>query len=271
MRALAAALAGLAVMSSAAAIGREKAIHAFRWRDDAGACQAPAPFRPWSWDRIQRVAGLPDDKTVVFTVDGGLVPEALSEASAQLRALDVRATFFLMTGPLAKSPRGQQIVAQLVADGHELGNHTVNHPHLTRLPDERLRAELADAERWIAEAAGGGATPLFREPFLDRDARTDRIAAELCLKPVGFTVYTRDDRPGVTASEIAGAVLRDRKRPRELASGAILMFHASQPENRRAWPYIVAELRRRGHRFVPLGEALRSAAAGEAQAGASEE
>jgi peptidoglycan/xylan/chitin deacetylase (PgdA/CDA1 family) len=234
-------------------------IHSYKWRKADGSCRVPKPYRPWSRSRLRKVDGL-QGKKVIFTVDGGLVPEALEQAASALHALEVRATFFLMTDPLAKATRGKEIVRKLIEHGHELGNHTASHPKLSKLSDERIRAELQDAERFMKDALGDDfhATPLLREPFLDRDERTDRMAEELCLRSVWFTVYTRDDEAGITAKQIEEAVLRDRGKKRKLEPGTILMFHASQKENRRAWPKIVKTLRDRGYDFIPLGEALRN-------------
>ena len=160
MRVGVAVLAWLVTLASPLAesqAGRHQPIHAYRWRKGDGACRVPKPFRPWSWSRLHRVKGLPP-KTIVFTVDGGLLPEALATASAQLAALDVRATFFLMTDSLSKSPRGKEIVRGIVADGHELGNHSVSHPKLTKLDDEQVKGELVDAERTARRRASAASS-----------------------------------------------------------------------------------------------------------------
>lgn len=196
-----------------------------------------------------------------MTVDAGLDVEALEEALDLLDELKVRATFFLMTGPLREHPRGEEVVRRMVAAGHEMANHTVSHPHLTRHTDAQVRAQLEDAEAWVRRVAGVSTRPFFREPYLDRDARVDRLVADLCYRSVWFTIYARDDERDITARQIVEAVLLDGDRARRIESGSVLMFHASQRENLRAWPVLFRTLRKRGFSIEPLGAALREASA----------
>ncbi len=220
----------------------------------------PRAFRPWSWSRLRRVHGL-GGKTVIVTVDGGLDNSTFEKGLDVLSTYGIRATFFLMTGPMMRTPKGRAVVERLVAEGHELGNHTVDHPKLSKKTDEQARQQLLDAERWVEKVTGLRTMPLLREPYLDRDDRIDKLSRKLCYRSIWFTVYTRDDTAGVTAQEIIDAVLLDGEKPRKLKSGSILMFHASQKENLKAWPIIFSALRAKGHRFMPLGEALRRRAA----------
>ena len=206
------------------------------------------------------------NKTIIVTVDGGLDNSTFERGLDVLRAQGIRATFFLMTGPMMRSPKGRVVLERLVAEGHELGNHTVDHPKLTQKTNEQARKQLLDAESWVQQVTGLTTMPLLREPYLDRDDRIDKLSRKLCYRPIWFTVYTRDDTEGVTAQQIIDAVLLDGKKPRKLKSGSILMFHASQKQNLKAWPIIFGALRAKGYRFMPLGEALRRRAAAKRRA-----
>ncbi|TAJ23879.1 MAG: hypothetical protein EPO68_02300 [Planctomycetota bacterium] len=67
-------------------------------------------------------------------------------------------------------------VAELRARGHEIGSHTVSHPILPGLSDERLRCELVDSKRalelWLGEPVRG-----FCHPNGDTDARVGAAVA----------------------------------------------------------------------------------------------
>jgi peptidoglycan/xylan/chitin deacetylase (PgdA/CDA1 family) len=79
-----------------------------------------------------------------------------------LARLDVRTTFFVLPDPLRHDRVAWQ---EAVAAGHEIGNHTVNHPCSANFPWSRdralesltvddLAAEVADAEHRIEDAVG---------------------------------------------------------------------------------------------------------------------
>ena len=62
----------------------------------------------------------------------------------------------------------------LVANGWEIGSHTLTHPHLTELGDAELREQLAVSKRECAELTGADCTSIAF-PYGDSD---DRVIAE---------------------------------------------------------------------------------------------
>ena len=229
------------------------------WGGAGDRCSVPAGYSPWSWSLLRRVRGL-REKVVIITVDGGLDVGVTHQGLDVLRDYGVQATYFLTTAGLEKTKGGRDLVQRIATEGHEVANHSVTHPKLTRLDDAGVRAEIADADSWLAGVLGYSPRPFFRPPFLARNERTDRITKDLCYRPVWFTVYTRDDEEGIVADDIAKAVLcdDDGDQPRKLKRGSILMFHASQEETVKAWPVIFTGLRESGFRFMTLSEAIQA-------------
>lgn len=89
---------------------------------------------------------------------------------------DIPATFFVVAEDLDVSARGAEarasraLLADLVAAGHELGNHSYSHPYnLARLSAERIAEELGRAHELVGEVAGG-APAGFRAPGYDVSA-----------------------------------------------------------------------------------------------------
>ena len=74
-----------------------------------------------------------------------------------------KATFFVVAQDLA-SAEVRAVLADVVAAGHEVGNHSLTHPYnLSRLSGEQLREELHKA-RAILQDATGQAVAGFRAP-----------------------------------------------------------------------------------------------------------
>lgn len=86
-------------------------------------------------------------RAVVLTFDDGKA-DALTHVLPALRQRGMRAVFFIPTG-LVGTPGylTWDGVRALAAAGMEIGSHSVDHPRLADLPDERVRAELVDSKR----------------------------------------------------------------------------------------------------------------------------
>lgn len=96
-----------------------------------------------------RDSSLPDD-AVVFTFDDGL-RTALNAADI-LESNDVLGTFYIISGLLGEFHEGQKVlepgeVKELNDRGHEIGSHTVSHPHLTHYSEEHIRNELVESKK----------------------------------------------------------------------------------------------------------------------------
>ena len=67
----------------------------------------------------------------------------------------IRATFFVVGEDLERWPSARRVAQELVAEGHELGNHSWSHPYdLTRQPSEVIAKEIARAGALISELRG---------------------------------------------------------------------------------------------------------------------
>lgn len=171
--------------------------------------------------------------------------------AAVLAAMRVPATIFVSGGWAREEPGALEALARdpLL----EIGNHAFTHPHLTRLPDERIRAELARTQSEIA-ARTGRAPVLFRPPYGEYDARVVRIAAGLGLTTVEYDLPSGDPDARVDRRALVEWVLR-RARP-----GSIVVMHLNHRRfaTGEALPEIVAGLRARGFELVTVSELLRS-------------
>ena len=80
-----------------------------------------------------------EEFAVSVTFDGGYDADEAGAVLDALKERGIRTTFFL-TGIFIK--RHPDIVRRIVSDGHEVGNHTMNHPHLTDYADTRSHKRL---------------------------------------------------------------------------------------------------------------------------------
>jgi peptidoglycan/xylan/chitin deacetylase (PgdA/CDA1 family) len=117
------------------------------------------------------------------------------DALPVIERLGVPATVFACAGladggqafPIAKLPDDTRIAASdlrtlswdglraLVERGHEVGSHTVSHPHLTRISDLELTRELRESREHL-ESELGRRCRFLAYPYGDHDRRV-RVAA----------------------------------------------------------------------------------------------
>ncbi|MHC5903417.1 polysaccharide deacetylase family protein [Streptomyces sp. S6] len=155
-------------------------------------------------------------RTVALTFDDGPGPFT-GQVLDLLAQYHVQATFCQIGDQAAAYPA---LVKRVLADGHQLCDHTVDHPQPMRtLPYTTQVHEITAAKEMISEAGGPGTRiRWFRAPGGDFSPENRRIAVQDGLRPLGWTVDPRDwSRPGV-ASIIATV-------ERELRPGGVVLMH----------------------------------------------
>ncbi len=190
-------------------------------------------------------------KSIALTFDDGPSEStpALLELLAKFRA---RATFFMV----GKNVRRLKTIAhEVVAAGHQPGNHTDHHPRLDFKSRRFIYSELYDAQKSISQATG--VTPKwFRAPYGVRWFGLRGIQKELKLTGVMWTTIGPDWR--WNGQKVANLMLR------RASSGAILCLHdgrelVESPDIRStldAVSYFVPKLQDQGYKFETLSDML---------------
>lgn len=198
---------------------------------------------------VRRVDGA--GRRVALTFDDGPSGPTTDAIVGTLERHGVRGTFFVIGRQAARD--GARL-ARMRDAGHVVANHSWDHAKLTSLSDAQVRTQLLDTTNAI-ERATGRRPGIFRPPYGSRDARVDRIAAELGLRDVLWDVDTRDwARPGADAirrTAVDGA--RD---------GSIVLLHDGGGDRRQtvaALDGIIQGLRERGFELVTVPELLGAA------------
>ena len=139
------------------------------------AATLPPYFEP---PRLTRVAlpgatlyGLPGQGNLMaLTVDDGASSDVVGAYTELSRRTGMRLTFFV-TQRYPSWTENAAAMRPLVESGQiQLGNHTVNHPDLTRLSTGAIQAELSGCGDFIKRTFGVEAAPYFRPPYGYLDA-----------------------------------------------------------------------------------------------------
>ena len=151
----------------------------------------PTPAWPGMGEALNLTRGPGGQKRLLLSFDGGSSSEVTAEVLDLLKARGVRTTLFLTGAFIRRFP---VLVKRMAAEGHELGNHTMNHPHFA--PDmkrdpkwtrERVQRELLDADAALLSLLGRPMDPYWRAPYGEHTAEIRRWAEELGYRHVGWS------------------------------------------------------------------------------------
>jgi len=190
------------------------------------------------------VHGNEDLKEIALTFDDGPRPEIVRGMLNTLGEYGVRATFFVVGSQVDAHPA---ITRRMLDEGHEIANHTYNHPRLAGLSEEQIKAEISACDRAVLRATGAQ-TNLFRPPGMRYDDTVLRAAQDLGFVTVHWNVAAQDYQP-LKPEYISRKVLQN------VAPGSVILLHA-HPDTALALPTILGELKKQGYRFVTVSQML---------------
>ena len=176
-----------------------------------------------------------NEKTVYLTFDDGPIPEATPFILDTLEKFGAKATFFMVGDNVRKYPH---LYAQIVAAGHQVGNHTYHHlgalRHLviTYVEDTERANELIKAHYFRPPH---GWMRLSEYAWLSRRYRI-----------VMWDLVTRDYSKWLTADDVVNNVKRYAR------NGSIITFHDSLKsidKLRTALPEALQWLKDEGYEF----------------------
>jgi peptidoglycan/xylan/chitin deacetylase (PgdA/CDA1 family) len=177
-------------------------------------------------------------RCIALTFDDGPAAPETGTLLTYLAQYHARATFFTTGQNVAAHP---DLVRATARAGNEVGNHSWNHPDLTRLPPGQVAYQLNHTSA-VIKAATGKAPTLFRPPY---GAVNSTVRRATTLSPVLWTLDTEDWKHP-DAAKIAQSVIDKVKR------NDVVLMHDIHPTSVAAVPQILRTLTARGYRFVTV-------------------
>ncbi len=181
---------------------------------------------------------------VFLTFDGGAADTGFDSIVASLKRSGVRTTFFLTGQFVRKYPEKSR---QLLADGHEVANHSMNHPNMKNYGRDRIHAEIEAAEQVFAEVLGRRGAPFFRFPFGAQNKTVEKIVEELGYRPVYWHIDTIDWREDPVNTIVARVNSKLRR-------NAVILMHLGSKNGARALDQILEMISRRGFTIARLSD-----------------
>ena len=157
----------------------------------------------------------------------------------------VKTTFFVVDTWVQRYP---ELVKEVAARGHEIGNHSTTHPQMTKLSRDGIRQELSTVAGHIEELTGSRPT-LFRPPYGDYNNDVVLIARAEGYQAIQWSVDSLDWK------NLGVQPMIDRA-TRSVHSGDIVLFHNDSKYILDALPTILKSYQEQGFTVIPVSQLL---------------
>ncbi len=188
--------------------------------------------------------GHPDKKMNAFLINVAWGDEHLINMLDTLRKHQVKATFFLEGKWVKKST---ELAKKIVADGHEIGNHSYNHPDMRTLTRERALEQIIKTNRQIEESLGIK-PKWFAPPSGSFKQETIKLAAQEGMETIMWTVDTIDwqkPSPEVLQKRVLG----------KIHNGAMILMHPTDSTSK-SLDALITQMKERGYKLGTVSELL---------------
>ncbi len=194
------------------------------------------------------------EKVVALTFDDGPWPQTTEHILATLKQENIKSTFFMIGQPLRSFP---EIAKKVVADGHEIANHTEHHWYHKMSPLVAQR-EIDDTNKIMFETLNIK-TKYFRPPGGVLTNGLVAYAHKVNNAVLMWSVDSTDSHPRRPSVETIIKNVVSQVQP-----GGIVLMHdggGNHENTAKALPTIIKKLRAAGYRFVTITELLEVTAA----------
>ncbi|AHN20367.1 polysaccharide deacetylase family protein [Lysinibacillus varians] len=186
--------------------------------------------------------GDPNAKRIALTFDDGPHPKVTEQILNTLDKYHAKATFFMLGSRVKHYPN---IARDVLARGHEIGNHSWNHPVLTKMPMDQVLKEYTSTANEIELAINQGAT-VFRPPY---GATNDDINAKIPVPVVLWSIDTLDWKH--RNSQLLLTYIK-----KNMHNNAIVLMHDIHQSTADGLDAVLAYLQSEGYEFVTVSEIL---------------
>ena len=188
-----------------------------------------------------------EEAKVSVSFDAAWGADDTDELLRILEENEVKATFFLCGYWVEKYPDEVKKIAEA---GHDLGNHSATHPHMSQLSAEQITEELQKCHQNVKDLTGIE-MELFRPPFGEYDNKVIETATKNNYYTIQWDIDSLDWKEQGTEAEI-NQVLNHK----HLGNGSIILFHNDAKYTPQVLDTILKGIKEKGYEIVPISELI---------------
>jgi polysaccharide deacetylase family sporulation protein PdaB len=182
-------------------------------------------------------------KQVAISFDAAWGNEQTSKLLAILKEYNVKATFFLVGDWVDKYPDDVKNIAKA---GHDIGNHSDTHPHMTEMSQSEQCSEIKACNNKIKKLTGK-CPKLFRAPYGDYNNSVVESVKSQGMYCVQWDIDSLDWKDP-SPSEMVDRIVPN------LQNGSIILMHNGATNTPEALPMIIEAIQNSGYEIVPISK-----------------
>lgn len=187
------------------------------------------------------------EKKVALSFDAAWGNEQTATILEILAKHNVKVTFFMTGGWVEKYPEDVKAIA---AAGHDLGNHSENHKHMSQLAKQQSMAEIKSPHDKVKELTGIDMN-LFRAPYGDYNNTLIDAVKDSGYYCIQWDVDSLDWKDyGVDC------IVKNILDNKHLGNGSIILMHNGAKYTPAALEAVIIGLQEKGYEIVPISQLI---------------
>ncbi|MGE7780619.1 polysaccharide deacetylase family protein [Peribacillus sp. NPDC097264] len=183
----------------------------------------------------------PSQKVIALTFDDGPHPDNTTAILKSLNKHQAHATFFVLGSRVEHYP---EVLQKMIAQGNEIGNHSWDHPQLTRLNKKKIKSQINKTQLAVLKASGYEPS-LIRPPY---GAINDKVRKHIGDMDVALWEIDPEDWKLRNKKKVVRKVMNKAE------DGKIILMHDIYKTSAQAADEIIKQLDQQGYQLVTVSE-----------------
>ena len=185
------------------------------------------------------------EKKIAFTMNCAWSAEDIDDILETLRNNEVKITFFMVGEWIEKNA---EAVKKIHEAGHEIGNHSNSHPHVTKLTYEQNLEEIEKCSQKIEQLTGEKPT-LYRAPYGEYNEEVIKVSTENGYKTIQWNKDTLDYN-ALTGEQMWKRIGEN------LQNGDIILSHNGTAHTADSLDMLIKNIKEKGFEIVKVSELI---------------
>jgi len=186
-----------------------------------------------------------EEKKVAFTMNCAWSADDIDDILETLRSNEVKITFFMVGDWIDKNP---EAVKKIYEAGHEIGNHSNTHPHVTQLTYEQNLEEIEKCSQKIEQLTGQKPT-LYRTPYGEYNAEVISASFENGYYAIQWNKDTLDYQ-ALTGEQMWKRIGEN------LQNGDIILSHNGTAHTSESLDMLIKNIKEKGFDIVKVSDLI---------------
>ena len=186
-----------------------------------------------------------EEKKIAITINCAWNADDIDKILETLEKQQVKTTFFMVGDWIEKN---EESAKKIFAAGHELGNHSYNHPHINNLNYDKNIEQIKKCSELIQKITRKPST-LYRGPYGEYNDTVLQAAKDLKHTTIQWSIDSLDYK------SLTGEQMWERIEPK-LQNGSIILMHNGTENTANSLNDIITNIKNKGFTIVPVSELI---------------